>query len=340
MKSAMECTVKTRRYLFMFGQNKSSSSLYEFGTAEVHAVAKTLNITVSEVKTDSVLNKGDIRHPIPQSSYAMFNCSGERDVRALMSKLMVSKSAVEVWGGGKDYDELDASIALCPDELKSKYYKSDVQFSFKLKGIDKKIPMPQQTKRIVWMLDEKLHFEGQVNLRSPEEVFYIVEDYLGVDKAPESEPAFIYFGRLIAEGQRSILDAYALKDRKLIGNTAMEPEMSFIMANMACVKPGSLVIDPFVGSGSILISAAHYGAMVTGADINYNVIHAKGKSSRANVTFKKEDETILNTLRQYGLGDQFVDVLLSDAAQHGWNTNMTICLTAGTPTSRSSQRVE
>ena len=32
----------------------------------------------------------------------------------------------------------------------------------------------------------------------------------------------------------------------------MDPCLSFIMANMASVRPGDLVIDPFVGTGIFL----------------------------------------------------------------------------------------
>ncbi len=38
------------------------------------------------------------------------------------------------------------------------------------------------------------------------------------------------------------------------------------------VRRGMLVYDPFVGTGSILIAAAHHGAMTLGADIDPRVI--------------------------------------------------------------------
>ena len=41
----------------------------------------------------------------------------------------------------------------------------------------------------------------------------------------------------------------------------MDAEMAFLMANQAQVKSGKLVYDPFVGTGSILVAAAHYGAV-------------------------------------------------------------------------------
>ena len=44
------------------------------------------------------------------------------------------------------------------------------------------------------------------------------------------------------------------------------------------VKRGHLVFDPFVGTGSILVAAAHFGAQTIGADIDIRVVR-DGKSS-------------------------------------------------------------
>jgi tRNA (guanine10-N2)-methyltransferase len=41
----------------------------------------------------------------------------------------------------------------------------------------------------------------------------------------------------------------------------MDAEIALIMANQALVQRGKLVYDPFVGTGSILVAAAHFGAM-------------------------------------------------------------------------------
>lgn len=45
---------------------------------------------------------------------------------------------------------------------------------------------------------------------------------------------------------------------------------------MAQVKDNQFVYDPFVGSGSLLVAAAHFNAFVMGADLDYNLIHSKG----------------------------------------------------------------
>lgn len=60
----------------------------------------------------------------------------------------------------------------------------------------------------------------------------------------------------------------------------MDPQFSLLMANQAKIKEGDLVLDPFVGSGSLLIAAAQFGGYVLGTDINYLMLHGKTKPTR------------------------------------------------------------
>jgi tRNA (guanine10-N2)-methyltransferase len=92
----------------------------------------------------------------------------------------------------------------------------------------------------------------------------------------------------------------------------MDPLLSFIMSNMGCVTANSIVYDPFVGTGSLLVAASYYGAYVAGADLDYNLIHAKGLSSRKGQKYRKKEETIYNNLKQYGLEKKFLDILVAD----------------------------
>lgn len=60
----------------------------------------------------------------------------------------------------------------------------------------------------------------------------------------------------------------------------MDPQLSLLMANQAKIKEGDLVLDPFVGSGSLLVAAAQFGGYVLGGDIDYLMLHAKTRPSR------------------------------------------------------------
>ena len=83
---------------------------------------------------------------------------------------------------------------------------------------------------------------------------------------------------------------YSELPREYLGTTSMDPELSLVMANMALVQDGSFVLDPFVGTGSVLITCAHFGAYTVspmislldikmGADIDGRQIRGKSKAS-------------------------------------------------------------
>lgn len=92
----------------------------------------------------------------------------------------------------------------------------------------------------------------------------------------------------------------------------MDPQLALIMSNMAQCTRQTLAYDPFVGTGSLLIAAAHFGAHVTGADLDYNLIHSRGLSSRAGQKYRRKDQSIRNNLKQYGFESAFVDILVAD----------------------------
>lgn len=106
-------------------------------------------------------------------------------------------------------------------------------------------------------------FQGHVNLRNPDHKFWLIEtdDYGSNNGLPPVVKRMIFFGREVGAADRKLLPTYQLKSRNYLGPTAMDAEMAFLMANQALAQPGKLVYDPFVGTGSILVAAAHFGAM-------------------------------------------------------------------------------
>lgn len=60
----------------------------------------------------------------------------------------------------------------------------------------------------------------------------------------------------------------------------MDAQLSLLMANQAQIKDGDLVLDPFVGTGSLLVAAAQFGGYVFGSDIDYLMLHARTRPSR------------------------------------------------------------
>ncbi|KAG5229249.1 tRNA (guanine(10)-N2)-methyltransferase [Salix suchowensis] len=117
------------------------------------------------------------------------------------------------------------------------------------------------------------------------------DDYGAHNGLPPVVQRRIFFGRLVGGADRKLLPTYELKSRRYLGPTAMDAEVAFLMANQAQVMPGKLVYDPFVGTGSILVAAAHFGAMTMGADIDIRAVR-DGRGPDCNVW---------SNFKQYGL---------------------------------------
>ncbi|XP_068616195.1 tRNA (guanine(10)-N2)-methyltransferase homolog [Brachionichthys hirsutus] len=240
----------------------------------------------------------------------------EEDVRSIMARSVCAKSAFELWGHGPTHSELRTSLLNCPSENMSPFMINGSTYRINVYTFNKTLAFPDRIKKIDAL--EYLPFKGTVSLKSPQHIFSLLEDY-GTDpnNIPE-HPNYIYFGRWIADGQRDLICSHSVKNRHFIGNTSMDAGLSFIMANHARVKENDLVFDPFVGTGSLLVACSHFRAYVCGADIDYNTIHGKGRSSRKNHKWRGPDENIRANLRQYGAEKMYLDVLVSDASKHVW----------------------
>lgn len=155
-----------------------------------------------------------------------------------------------------------------------------------------------------------LDFQGAVQMADPTNEFIIIRETeldekgsplyprYGVGKVliPENDarpPLAVYFGRVINGRNmkgRGGVDQYSLNKRSYLGPTSMDAELSFIMTNLGQVEKGSFCMDPFVGTGSILLSCALRGAYCMGTDIDLRVLRGRSK-----------DENVRSNFKQYGL---------------------------------------
>jgi tRNA (guanine10-N2)-methyltransferase len=125
-------------------------------------------------------------------------------------------------------------------------------------------------------------------------------------RAYDTDAIAYYFGRILGgrmrnnDGSRGI-DHYSLKSRPYLGPTSMDAELSFVMTSLGKVTAGTIVFDPFVGTGSILLSCAMRGGYCIGSDIDIRVIRGKGKN-----------QTIWKNFEHYGLPKP--DIVRSDNA--------------------------
>lgn len=231
----------------------------------------------------------------------------------LMSRCTLIRSVVELWGSGVTLDDCanqtqqwkDSSMGkatFARNAAETKTWKTTVH------TLGTKYPREEQDA----MRDKFtfLDFLGSVRLKEPDNEYLLIREVemnengsaiyprhdchnklvLENDARP---PLGVYFGRVLETRSlkgRGGVEQYSLTKRAYLGPTSMDAELSFIMTNLGQVEKGSFVIDPFVGTGSILLSCAIRGAFCIGTDIDLRVLRGRSK-----------EENVRSNFRQYGL---------------------------------------
>lgn len=186
---------------------------------------------------------------------------------------------------------------------------------------------------------------GKVNLKKAEVSFSVCLDYGNAKKlaagkkeceegdqvdakseVKQSKSLRCYMGVRIAEGARSVVNFFDLKKRSYLGTTSMDAELSLVMANQALVKPGSIVLDPFVGTGSFLVTCAYFGGFAYGSDIDGRQIRGRDAFISGNQKPPTKRKTfgtnpkgnVYSNIEQYGVQNRVLDCFVGDLAHHPW----------------------
>ncbi|KAL4881549.1 SIR2-domain-containing protein [Aspergillus karnatakaensis] len=294
-------TVKME-YIIRFAQTHET-----FRQPEIQAIANLHNIDLEIISYDET------------SPYCVVKLPNEDAARKLIARSILAKDIFEFWGHGTTFEELHADVRRRTHQLWEQY--KQVPFRFTIDSFAGK-RTPTQKRDIIQSFSY-VGFEGQITLKNPEQDFWVMERYYdpthvpGIEKKSKSReqpqaqpkvagPLDLYLGRYIADSDREVVNKYDLKKRRYISTTTMDAELSLITANMAGAAPGKIFYDPFVGTGSFLVAASHFGAITFGSDID-------GRSFRGKEMEKKGDPTGVElNFQQYGLSKNFGDVYTSD----------------------------
>lgn len=241
------------------------------------------------------------------------------DLIASLARCTLIRSVIELWGAG-------STIENCVEATKNGNFQKRHQQGNHLgdaatKYEDRTFKITIHTLGSTYTREEQndmrsqfsfLEFPGAVQMKNPNDEYLFIREVELDDKGgaiyprhsgenreiiPENDtrpPIGCYFGRVLGVGRnwrgKGRLEQYSLKKRSYLGPTSMDSELSLIMTNLAQVKKGSFAFDPFVGTGSILLTAALRGAYAFGTDIDLRVLRGRSQT-----------ENIVTNFSQYGL---------------------------------------
>jgi tRNA (guanine10-N2)-methyltransferase len=233
---------------------------------------------------------------------------------------VLAKAIYELWGVGASYDELHKDCATRSHVLWPLY--KHASFKFSLDAYCGKRTIAEQ--RDIIDSFRYLGFEGPIRMQDAETEFTVFEEW-DLTSSPHHRPVSkpqqvsaaricaaddasrapfrMFFGRNIASSSRHLIDKHDLKKRPYISTTSMDAELALVTATLALAGPGKMFFDPFVGTGGFLVSAAEFGALTFGSDIDGRSFRGKGKGIECGVGAN---------FRKYGLEHCFVDCIISD----------------------------
>ncbi|XP_035775870.1 tRNA (guanine(10)-N2)-methyltransferase homolog isoform X1 [Anopheles albimanus] len=300
-----------KKYVLWFAQEH-----VDFRQAEITSLLRIWNIRMNTQPNHD-----------PLRPFWIVELQNDDAARKLASRSMSLRCVFELWAhsAGKGlavFHQQLREYVVSNRELLAPHFRVDKTFKITVETYNKHFSHQEKVEKIETM--NYLPLEGAVDLKNPNVPFWYIE-FWGMDptNVPE-QPDDVLFGLWIADGNRDMINEISLKKRKFIGNTSMDAQLSLLMANQALVRKGDLVLDPFAGSGSLLVAAAKFGAYVIGADIDYMIVHGKSKPTRVNQKVREKDESIYANLQQYGCGGQFVDVLIADFSRSIWTKDIVL----------------
>jgi len=236
-----------------------------------------------------------LTHP-QQSPYCILRRPPPTAAHTLLTRSILSKAIYHLWATAPTYPLLHTVIQTQTTHLWPLYTHST--FKFTLDVFNGSHTAAVQSSIINSFAYLPLH--GLISMTHPEEEFVVCEELDHGRGVSGAVPKQIYFGRLIAHGGRDAINTYSLKKRAYISTTSMDAELALLMANLALAGPGKLFYDPFVGTGSLVIACAHFGASVMGSDLDGRAV--RGKAGRG----------VGWSLGTYGLGGRWMDGFVGD----------------------------
>jgi len=276
----------------------------QFRLAELESLADLLNITLVWIfKSD-------------EYPWVVLDMESEEEAVKIISRSVSIKFCVHLWAQGDNYEGFHNNLKTFSFEDESKWLSEDTSFKFHIESFNKKTNSEEKLAKIESL--SYIPLLGPVSLNNPQVVFGYFEFYGFDPNNVPKDPLKLVFGRIVGEGQRERITKLSIKKRKFIGNTTMDPQLSLLMANLGKVDAGRVVLDPFVGTGSLLVAAAEFGGHVLGGDIDYLTLHARTRPSRVGQKIRAKDESMLANFEQYGLTSQYLGVIAGDFSQSPW----------------------
>lgn len=282
-----------RQYLVEFRVLHPDFRLFELRSAVSHLLGdKWLQINQKVFSNTEQMDSICIRHPDGSPICVYVYLPDDEATKAVAQRCALIRSIIEVWGIGSTYEQVNEMAIDLFDRviaptfpISSPVQEKTWRTQFRRHG-RAKAPDFREREVILGKYASVLRrLNGSVDLSQPRHELVYLEDWESYQQHHNRQQATIWkdpnrpeeitdfvpkkliLGRIISEGS-NIQVQYDIKNRPFLGSTTMDEISSHLAAMAANISVGSKVLDPFCGTGSLLIACAHLGANVIGSDID------------------------------------------------------------------------
>ena len=288
------------KYIATFIKN---NNFYNFGLTELLSVCEIYGIKNVKYNTDTFC------YDINKEPYIEISFDGIEDTsvcQKLIDRAALLKSIIKVYGEGETIDEvlLDIEKNNLEEIKKEQESLKPFRFDIDFRGLS------EERKVQLDMINQfdKFPFKAKVDIKNAERIFVIFRNVVENQKIKKIISKKYYFGiQIVAKDDKKLrfYTKYDLVHRKYIGPTSTDHVLSFLMTNFAQVKEGQMVIDPFVGTGSLLIPPSIYKAICFGCDLDVRVLRGYSvgytRKSEEDKTPEKRKGDIFSNFDDYNL---------------------------------------
>jgi tRNA (guanine10-N2)-methyltransferase len=222
-----------------------------------------------------------------ECSALVLELRSDADAVRLASRLVLVDSISALWGQGATWaDAMAAALAVKATRI-DPFLTADSTFRVRFDAFGATYQTPEQ----IALMKEHLpglDLQGRVRLKGADHTIVMFADHCihQISEVVQTGLRAVFIGRRVATSPGlSHADKYRLPERRFLGPTSMDHQLSMIIANQAHARPGTLVLDPFCGTASILIGCAAFGARVLGCDLDARFLVGKGEGRTIGANF-------------------------------------------------------
>lgn len=263
-----------------------------------HVTFRQPNFVVSDLLASAKTCGVEIQFPdpeiqigiAPKSLFIEALLSSDEDAIAVAKHSVCVRQVLNLWNISKTFQEL---ITFCKSY---QHNVNDGTFAIKVESYLQTLDNETRLD-MIHQLVESLRINSKCDLKNPASKLILCLEY---EYEGSETPIRVLLGKYLDEGLTKLPDLYSQKKRSFINKTTMEVWLALMSARQGLCKPGSLILDPFVGSGSLMIAAAVFGSYCIGADFDLPSM------------FHTHEHSIFGNFEQYNLQDKLIGLVKAD----------------------------